>query len=144
MLTNTLKNYLRQVAKTQEPNKFFLRWGGVCLHNCGENGDIVTFKNVKEFKTSQKRMWLYLPLLLFRENGDLFPIFQCPECPAMDMIEGLSLDQKAQDLMPIRCIHSQAAAYFAAPWDTHWSIEKIDDSTESFKVQCDLDFNFEY
>ena len=88
MLTNTLKNYLRQVAKTQEPNKFFLRWGGVCLRNCGENGDLVTFKNVKEFKTSQKRMWLYLPLLLFRENGDLFPIFQCPECPAMDMIEG--------------------------------------------------------
>ena len=143
MLTNTLKNYLRQVAKTQEPNKFFLRWGGVCLRNCGENGDLVTFKNVKEFKTSQKRMWIYLPLLLFRENGDLFPIFQCPECPAMDMIEGLSLDQKAQDLMPIRCIHSQAAAYFAAPWDTHWSIERIDDSTESFKVQCDLDFKIQ-
>ena len=67
MLPN-VTNYLRQLSKTQEENYFFLPWGGLCLRNCDDNGDLLKFKSVKGYKRVGKRLWLHLPLLLFREN----------------------------------------------------------------------------
>ena len=67
MLPN-LTNYLRQLSKTEEENHFFLPWGGLCLRNCDDNGDLLKFKSVKDYKRVGKRLWLHLPLLLFREN----------------------------------------------------------------------------
>ena len=66
-------------------------------------------------------------------------MFKCPECPGMEPLSGLSLDQDSVDLFPLRCIHSQAAAYFGGDWDSHWTIEDIEDSDESHKVECNLD-----
>ena len=37
------------------------------------------------------------------------------------------------------CIPYQAAAYFGGDWDSHWTIEDIEDSDESHKVECNLD-----
>ena len=67
MLPN-VTNYLRQLSKTQEENYFFLPWGGLCVRNCDDNGDLLKFKSVKGYKRVGKRLWLHLPLLLFREN----------------------------------------------------------------------------
>ena len=104
-----------------------------------ENGDLLIFKSIGDYRKSGKRMWLHLQLLLFRENEEIFPIFQCPECPEMKPISGFALDQREADLFPLRCIHSQAAAYFVASWDEHWTVEVIEDSEESHRVECNLD-----
>ena len=66
-------------------------------------------------------------------------MFKCPECPGMEPLSGLSLDQDSVDLFPLRCIHSQAASYFGGEWDRHWTIEDIEASDESHKVECNLD-----
>ena len=102
--------------------------------NCDENGDLLIFKSIGYYRKSGKRMWLHLQLLLFRENEEIFPIFQCPECPEMKPISGFALDQREADLFPLRCIHSQAAAYFVTSWDEHWTVEVIEDSEESHRV----------
>ena len=57
----------------------------------------------------------------------------------MEPLSGLSLDQDSVDLFPLRCIHSQAASYFGGEWDRHWTIEDIEASDESHKVECNLD-----
>ena len=44
-------NYLRQLSKTEEENHFFLPWGGLCLRNCDDNGDLLKFKSVKDYKS---------------------------------------------------------------------------------------------
>ena len=138
-MSHSLKNYLRQLSKTQEENKFILPWGIVVLRNCDQNGDFLTFKNIGDFKKGGKDKWLVIQLLLFRENEEIFPIFQCPECPEMKPLSGLALDQTEANLLSLRCIHSQAAAYIADPWDYHWPVEVIEESEESHKVECNLD-----
>ena len=57
----------------------------------------------------------------------------------MKPLSGLALDQIEADLLPLRCIHSLAAAYIADPWDYYWPVEVIEDSKESHKVECNLD-----
>ena len=59
----------------------------------------------------------------------------------MKSLEGLALDQIKDELFPLRCLHSEAAAYFVYPWDNHWTsaLEEIEDSDESHKVECNLD-----
>ena len=138
-MSHSLKNYLRKLSKTQEENKFILPWGIVVLRNCDQNGDFLTFKNIGDFKKGGKDKWLVIQLLLFRENEEIFPIFQCPECPEMKPLSGLALDQTEANLLSLRCIHSQAAAYIADPWDYHWPVEVIEESEESHKVECNLD-----
>ena len=138
-MSNSLKHYLRQLSKTQEENKHILPWGSIVLRNCDQNGDLLTFKSIGEYKKTGKDMWLQIQLLLFRENDEIFPIFQCPECPEMKPLSGLALDQIQADILPLRCIHSQAATYLADPWDYHWAVEVIEDSEESHKVECNLD-----
>ena len=133
-MSNSLKHYLRQLSKTQEENKHILPWGSIVLRNCDQNGDLLTFKSIGEYKKTGKDMWLQIQLLLFRENDEIFPIFQCPECPEMKPLSGLALDQIQADILPLRCIHSQAATYLADPWDYHWAVEVIEDTEESHRV----------
>ena len=64
--------YLRQLSKSHEKNHFLLPWGGLSLRNCDENGDILTFKNIKEYKPVENKFWLHLPLLLFRANASTY------------------------------------------------------------------------
>ena len=132
-MSHKLKDYLRQLSKTQEENKFILQWGIVVLKNCDQNGDFLTLKNIGELKKIGKDKWLRIQLLLFRENDEIFPIFQCPDCPEMKPLSGLALDQIQADLLPLRCIHSQAATYIADPWDYHWPLDVIEDSEEFHK-----------
>ena len=148
-----LKNYLRQLSKARNTHTFIFPWGGVCLQNCDSNGDLLTFSRLAEFTRSRQSLWLYLPLYLFRDEVeiklDMFffktmfqgtvPIFKCPQCADMASISDLALDQKVDQLFELRCIHSKAAAYFAADYENHWSFTEMRDTDQSFKVECNLD-----
>jgi hypothetical protein len=63
-----LKHYRKQLSKSNEENIFLLPWGGVVVKNCDDLGDLVIFKNIPQYKESDKSLWLLLSLVLFREN----------------------------------------------------------------------------
>ena len=71
IMSSKFKYYLRQLSKTQETNHFLLPWGGLCLRNCDENGDLVKFKSIREYRPLDNKMWLHLPLLLFRDRDNV-------------------------------------------------------------------------
>ena len=79
----------------------------------------------------------------FSFQDDLVPIFKCPQCPLMAAVSGLALDQNTDNVFAMRCFHSQAAAYFAGDWDSHWTIGDIEDTDESFKVVCNPDLSIQ-
>ena len=60
-------NYLRNLCTTQ--NKYFtLPWGAVVLMDCSDNGDLLKFKSVSDFKERYRQgenQWILLSLQLF-------------------------------------------------------------------------------
>jgi hypothetical protein len=46
-------NYLRNLSTTQK-EYFTLPWGAVVLMDCSDNGDLLTFKSVSDFKELDK------------------------------------------------------------------------------------------
>ena len=60
-------NYLRNIS-ISENDHFFLPWGGCVLRDGTQNGDLVSFKSVSEFKERKllgEYQWLLLTLHLF-------------------------------------------------------------------------------
>lgn len=62
------KQFRKNLSKENEKNVFLSPWGGLVCRNCDDLGDLLTFKNIREFKDSDKPLWLLLSLVLFREN----------------------------------------------------------------------------
>ena len=63
-------NYLRNIS-ISENEHFFLPWGGCVLRDCTQNGDLVSFKSVSEFKDRKllgEHQWLLLTLHLFIDH----------------------------------------------------------------------------
>jgi hypothetical protein len=60
-------NYLRNIS-ISENDHFFLPWGGCVLRDCSQNGDLLTFKSVNDYKERKQlgeHQWLFLALHLF-------------------------------------------------------------------------------
>ena len=60
-------NYLRNISISKNDH-FFLPWGGCVLRDGTQNGDLVSFKSVSEFKERKllgEYQWLLLTLHLF-------------------------------------------------------------------------------
>ena len=63
-----VKQYRKNLSKSNEENPFLSPWGGVICRNCDDLGDLLSFKNIAQYKESDKPLWLVLSLVLFREN----------------------------------------------------------------------------
>ena len=63
-----VKQYRKNLSKTNEENHFLSPWGGVVCRNCDDLGDLLSFKNIAQYKESDRPLWLLLSLVLFREN----------------------------------------------------------------------------
>ena len=63
-----VKQYRKNLSKSNEENHFLSPWGGVICRNCDDLGDLLSFKNIAQYKESDKPLWLVLSLVLFREN----------------------------------------------------------------------------
>ena len=57
-----VKQYRKNLSKTNEENHFLSPWGGVVCWNCDDFGDLLSFKNI------DRPLWFLLSLVLFREN----------------------------------------------------------------------------
>ena len=73
-MTSQFKNYMKNLSKPSEENRFLLPWGGVVLRNCDQLGDLLTFKSVSHYRDEERPLWLVLSLVLFRENVSYFSI----------------------------------------------------------------------
>ena len=75
--------YLQQISFNVQGKLFKTLWATVIVQNCDTEGKLFEFKSKADYATNEKNLWLNLPLKIFRENGELFPVFCCPECPSM-------------------------------------------------------------
>ena len=73
--------YLQQISSSLQDNLFKTPWASVVVNNCDDEGKLLEFKSKTEYSSCGKELWLNLELKIFRENGDLYPVFCCPECP---------------------------------------------------------------
>ena len=53
--------YLQQLCdKNLGRNVYKSPWGGVLLKKCDPNGELYSFKTIKEYKETSHHLWLYL------------------------------------------------------------------------------------
>ena len=79
--------YLHQITTDKSRLLFTSPWEGAVIRNSHEDGKILDFATVKEYenfkKEKNKRLWLSLPLKVFRSNNGLFGVYCCPQCETM-------------------------------------------------------------
>ena len=63
-----VKQNRKNLPKTNEENNFLSPWGGVVCRNCDNLGGLLSFKNIAHYKERDRPLWLFLSLVLFREN----------------------------------------------------------------------------
>ena len=130
--------YLQQISASLEQNIFKTPWGSVIVKNCDEDGKLLEFKSKTEYSSSLKSLWLNMPLKVFRADGDLFPVFCCPECLAMRDFMSLHIDCSPQQFLPMLCIHSRTVSFLVTDWAQIWDFDIADDDT-AHNVLCNRD-----
>ena len=134
--------YLQQLCDTSlGHNVFKSPWGGVILKNCGANGEIYSFKTIKEYKETQHQLWLYLDLKIFCYRDHAYPIFCCPQCDSMVAVKNFGLHADPSDISKLQCIHSKAAGFIVKNWHEIWEIT-LEDSDTAMAVFCNNDVKY--
>ena len=119
--------YLQQISSNLQEMFFKTPWGSVVVKNCDDDGKLLEFKSKNEYSRSEKSLWLNLKLKLFRDNGELFPVFCCPECPSMKGFLSLNTKCSPAQFLPMLCIHSKAVSFLVNDWNEIWDIGEEDD-----------------
>ena len=128
--------YLQQISDFIDKLLFKTPWGSIIVRNCNAEGGLLEFKNKNEYLISEKNLWLNLQLKVFRENGELYPVFCCPECPSMKGFKSLNTDTRTDQFLPLLCIHSRTVSFLLKDdWDSIWNID-IDDNDEAHELFC--------
>ena len=76
------------------------------MRNCTRSGQLLKFKNVQEFKSKKRPLWIQLSLVLFKENGEFFPCFVCSHCESMKAVSTLKIDQEKSEIEKFECYDS--------------------------------------
>ena len=127
--------YLQQISFNVQEKLFKTPWATVIVQNCDNEGKLLEFKSKADYATNEKNLWLNLPLKIFRENGELFPVFCCPECPSMKGFQSLKTDCRTDQFLPLLCIHSKTVSFLVKDWDEVWDIH-VDEDDANHAVLC--------
>ena len=131
--------YLQQLCDPNlGENAFKTPWGQVILKNCQNDGKLLEFDTISQFKESRKQLWLMMTLKVFRFQDYAFPIFCCSQCDEMKMIENLGLYADPNDISTFQCLHSKAAGFLVKNWEEIWKIE-LEESDTALNVFCNED-----
>ena len=103
----SIVNYERKLFGEEEPNSFILPWGYILLRNVNSNGDLLLYRDIKEFRKSKVPVWVLCKVLIFRSEQNFFPVYACDLCDKMKHLETLTIDQDEGILNRSKCIHSQ-------------------------------------
>ena len=75
--------YLQQISVNLQKNVFKCPWGGIIMRNSDDEGELLEFNILKDYKKQLRRYWLYLRLTVFRQCDGLFGVFSCDGCQIM-------------------------------------------------------------
>ena len=126
-------NYLRNLSKNVSENIFNLNWGCFIMRNCDNEGDLLKFKTLDEYKKSGKQQWILCTVGLFRSNDERFGMYICDCCESMKGMNMMKIDQHRQQVESKRCHHSLAVERLKGDCYMNWTIPTIDEDTEYFK-----------
>ena len=73
-------------------NIYTVPWGQVILRGCDEEGDLLIFKNSKQYKDYGKELWIQLQVVMLRDQAGLYAVYACPQCDSMQGVESLSMN----------------------------------------------------
>ena len=141
------KFYHRHVANRRiEKNYFVTPWAGIILRHSDKRGDLIQFKTIKNFDSQKDAQYVHLQLLVFRQQGRLFPVFQCHHCPIMKSCNSLSIDNTLESLRPLMCTHAVVAEkLFVGQWETLWPlrVDEIDVTDEAYVPDVNMDVRYQ-
>ena len=136
----SIVNYERKLFGEEEPNSFILPWGYILLRNVNSNGDLLLYRDIKEFRKSKVPVWVLCKVLIFRSEQNFFPVYACDLCDKMKHLETLTIDQDEGILNRSKCIHSQMADIVVLrsgeEWQDHWEVD-LSDLTPADQVTDD-------
>ena len=119
--------YLHHITTDKSRLLFTSPWEGAVIRNSHEDGKILNFGTVKEYenfkKEKNKRLWLSLPLKVFRSNNGLFGVYCCPQCETMSGTETLLVDQDPVQILSRLCVHSKVCSTLIGDWRDIWDID---------------------
>lgn len=134
--------YFQQICDDKVKNIFKVPWGGALLRNCSSAGQVLSFRTVKEYEKQKKEtnrsMWLYLPLKVFRSDGFLFGVYCCPQCESMTGTNKLSVDQDPVQIASRVCIHSKVCSTLLEDWRAVWNIY-VAPRDKLVEIVCNVD-----
>ena len=132
--------FLQQICSDLESRAFKTPWGSLLLHNCHDDGKLLKYESVQDYKDSGRSLWLDLKLVLFRKDRGVFPVWCCPQCPSMRGFTSLGVQNNEEDLSKYLCIHSKAASFLLPDWETIWNVG-LAPGVSSHEVFCNEDIS---
>ena len=114
--------YLRQISLDIKNQIYKDPWGGVVIKN-EIDGELIKFKSKVHYKNVGKKLFLHLRLKIFRDQGQMFPVFCCNQCEIMEGVYNLRLNSRKDDIEQLLCVHARIAAFLVPNWQEIWNIE---------------------
>ena len=138
----SFSNYRRQIFKPGSRNTHITPWGQILVKNRNKQGDLISYRTLRELKKGKKMEWAVCSLLIFKDNNRLYPFFKCNLCDCCKSVETLSMNQPEMFMNGLKCYHSQIADLVVSrttdDWKTIWPLEydDIEDVDIGWKVEC--------
>ena len=132
--------YFRQLSNT--PGAVHtLQCGSLIVQNCLDTGDLIPETTEKQYRAWKKPLFLILKLLLFVEDGEMFPILGCSGCAEMIPFVHLTFHQNKANLMRQLCTHAFVGTeLISKDWRERWEIPDVDlIETENFVFHNELE-----
>ena len=121
--------YYQQVFDDQDNLLFKTPWAGVLIHNCSDSGELLKFRNLKQFENFQKetgeQKWIYIKLKLLRNPSDsrTYGVYVCPNCPSMAGVMALATTQVEEEVRQSLCKHSRVLESIVGDYRDHWNVD---------------------
>ena len=113
--------YFRKI--THRENTWFTVPWGLVLRNCLNDGELLENMTIKEYRTINRPLWLFLKLRVFSDSEGVFPVLVCPQCPEMISVFTVSTRQERVLVEKTQCIHSIVGAKLVEHnWKQTWKI----------------------
>ena len=70
-----IRQYMKNLAKTKEDSIFLTPWASIVGRNCDDEGELLKFKSIAQYRNDNKPLWIHLQLILFSENVEKLLIY---------------------------------------------------------------------
>ena len=131
------EQFMIYIANLKVPEKSFytLPWGQVVMMGCDQEGELLSFKNDKQYRNYPGNLWIQLQVVMFRDREGLYVVYACTECDVMNGVESLTMDTDRHAIYNCMCVHSRATMLLYGNWEQHWpELEDIPQEINAHRV----------